>query len=43
VARGYQRATATRTVDRCREPGYVGDEKLVTSARGPSAVAAPAA
>ena len=28
VARGYQQSTATRTVDRCRELGYVGDEKL---------------
>jgi regulatory protein len=28
VARGYQQSTATRTVDRCRELGYVGDERL---------------
>jgi len=28
VARGYQQSTAARTVDRCRELGYVGDEKL---------------
>ena len=28
VARGYQPSTATRTVDRCRELGYVGDERL---------------
>jgi regulatory protein len=28
VARGYQPATAARTVARCRELGYVGDERL---------------
>ena len=28
VARGYQRATAERTVARCRELGYVGDERF---------------
>jgi regulatory protein len=28
VARGYQKATAARTVDRCRELGYVGDARL---------------
>jgi regulatory protein len=28
VARGYQRGTAARTVERCRELGYVGDERL---------------
>jgi regulatory protein len=28
VARGYQRATAAKTVARCRELGYVGDERL---------------
>jgi regulatory protein len=28
VARGYQRATAARTVERCRELGYVGDERF---------------
>jgi regulatory protein len=28
VARGYQQATARRTVERCRELGYVGDERL---------------
>ena len=28
VARGYQRTTAARTVERCRELGYVGDERL---------------
>ena len=28
MARGYQRATAARTVERCRELGYVGDERL---------------
>ena len=28
VARGYQKATAARTVERCRELGYVGDERF---------------
>jgi regulatory protein len=28
VARGYQPATASRTVARCRELGYVGDERF---------------
>lgn len=28
MARGYQKATAARTVERCRELGYVGDERL---------------
>src|SRR5262245_16840124 len=28
VARGYQRATAAKTVARCRELGYVSDERL---------------
>jgi len=28
VARGYQKATAVRTVERCRELGYVGDERF---------------
>src|SRR5262249_16841576 len=28
VARGYQPTTAARTVARCRELGYVGDERL---------------
>jgi regulatory protein len=28
VARGYQPSTARRTVDRCRELGYVGDERF---------------
>ena len=28
VARGYQRATAAKTVARCRELGYVGDERF---------------
>lgn len=28
MARGYQPATAARTVARCRELGYVGDERL---------------
>jgi regulatory protein len=27
VARGYQKATAAKTVARCRELGYVGDER----------------
>ena len=27
MARGYQRATAAKTVARCRELGYVGDER----------------
>jgi SOS response regulatory protein OraA/RecX len=28
VARGYAKATAAKTVDRCRELGYVGDERF---------------
>jgi regulatory protein len=28
VARGYQRTTAAKTVARCRELGYVGDERF---------------
>src|SRR4249920_3914477 len=28
VARGYQKATAAKTVARCRELGYVGDERF---------------
>ena len=28
VARGYQQTTAAKTVQRCRELGYVGDERL---------------
>jgi regulatory protein len=28
VAKGYQLATATRTVARCRELGYISDERL---------------
>jgi regulatory protein len=28
VARGYQKSTAAKTVDRCRELGYVGDERF---------------
>ena len=28
VARGYQKATAQKTVARCRELGYVGDERF---------------
>jgi SOS response regulatory protein OraA/RecX len=28
VAKGYQRATAARTVERCRELGYADDERL---------------
>jgi regulatory protein len=28
VARGYHKATAAKTVERCRELGYVGDERF---------------
>ena len=28
VARGYRRTTAVKTVERCRELGYVGDERF---------------
>jgi regulatory protein len=28
VARGYAKATAAKTVERCRELGYVGDERF---------------
>jgi regulatory protein len=35
VARGYAKATAAKTVDRCRELGYVGDERFARErARG---------